>query len=100
MASQQFNNQLNQFKIKLDEDSLEYISGMLADMTLTNHDEVRESTETFLIDANINDKARNDFYRTLFSSDAFKGKASSNTTANGPVLINNNKKDSTVNEKV
>ncbi|KAG1109297.1 hypothetical protein G6F42_015698 [Rhizopus arrhizus] len=99
MASQQFNNQLNQFKIKLDEDSLEYISGMLADMTLTNHDEVRESTETFLIDANINDKARNDFYRTLFSSDAFKGKASSNTTANGPVLINNNKKDSTVNEK-
>lgn len=101
MASQQFNDQLNQFRIKLDEDLLEYISGMLADMTLTNHDEVRESTETFLIDANINDKARNDFYKALFSSDAFKGKAARNTTANGPVLINNNNsKDSTVNEKV
>ncbi|KAL7321162.1 hypothetical protein PS15m_000966 [Mucor circinelloides] len=100
MASQQFNDQLNQFRIKLDEDLLEYISGMLADMTLTNHDEVRESTETFLIDANINDKARNDFYKALFSSDAFKGKAARNTTANGPVLINNNNsKDSTVNEK-
>ncbi|KAL0145759.1 P-loop containing nucleoside triphosphate hydrolase protein [Mucor lusitanicus] len=93
MASQQFNDKLNQFKIKLDEDSLEYISGMLGDMTLTDHDEVRESTETFLIDANINDKARNDFYKALFSSDAFKGDASGSAFSRGPVLINTSKKD-------
>ncbi|GAN02555.1 conserved hypothetical protein [Mucor ambiguus] len=92
MASQQFNDQLNHFKIKLDEDSLEYISGMLSDMTLTDHDEVRESTETFLIDANINDKARNDFYKALFSSNVFNGEASSNASPSGPVLINSSSK--------
>lgn len=102
MASQQFNDQLKQFKIKLDEDSLEYVSGMLDDMTLTDHDEVRESTESFLIDANINDKARNDFYKALFASNAFKGEPSANTPSSGPVLINSNnsKKDATLDEKV
>lgn len=100
MASQQFNDKLNQFKIKLDEDSLEYISGMLGDMTLTDHDEVRESTETFLIDANINDKARNDFYKALFSSDAFKGDASGSAFSRGPVLINTSKKDAKADGKV
>ncbi|CEP19436.1 hypothetical protein [Parasitella parasitica] len=97
MASQLFNNQLNQFKIKLDEDSLDYIGGMLGDMALIDHDEVRESTETFLIDANINDKTRNDFYKNLFSNDAFKGKAVNNKSAGDAVLINNNNnKDSTI----
>lgn len=102
MASQQFNDQLNQFKIKLDEDSLEYIGGMLGDMTLTDHDEVRESTETFLMDANINDKARNNFYKALFSNDLFNDKATKSTTADdGPVLINNsNKKEKAAREDV
>lgn len=101
MASQQFNDRLNQFKIKLDEDSLKYIGGMLDDMTLTDHDEVRESTESFLIDANINHKARNDFYKALFASNAFKGESSANTSSSGPVLIgNNSKKDTALDEKV
>jgi hypothetical protein len=103
MASQQFNDQLNQLKIKLDEDSLEYIGGMLGDMTLTDHDEVRESTETFLIDANINDKARNDFYKALFSNELFNDKPVETTTTagDGPVLLrNNNKNETAVQEEV
>ncbi|CAO0790398.1 unnamed protein product [Mucor circinelloides] len=72
MISQQFNDQLNQFKIELKEDSLEYICNMPDDMMLTNHDEVRESTKVFLVGASINDMARNDFYQALFSSNDFK----------------------------
>jgi hypothetical protein len=87
MASEHFNKQLTQFKIKLDEDSIEYIGGMLGDMTLTDHEEVRESTETFLIDANINDKTRNDFYKALFSDELFQNKTQVKQVP-GPVLLN------------
>lgn len=85
MASEQFNKLLKDFKIDLDADSVDYIGGMLGDLTLTDHDEVREATETFLLDANINDMARNAFYRALFSSQAFRGKQEA--VKNGPVLL-------------
>ncbi|KAI8645995.1 P-loop containing nucleoside triphosphate hydrolase protein [Parasitella parasitica] len=101
MAAQLFNNQLSQFKIKLDKDSLDYIGGMLGDMALTDHDEVRESTETFLIDANINDKARSDFYKALFSNEVFQDKTINSRTVGGAVLINsNNNKDSTIEKEL
>lgn len=73
MASEQFNTQLKNFNIELDEDATEYIGGMLSDMTLTDHDEVRESTETFLIDANIDDDTRDNFFQALFSNNLFQG---------------------------
>lgn len=74
MASEQFKTELKNFKIDLDEDAIEYIGGMLSDMTLTDHDEVRESTENFLVDANIHDMIRSAFYKSLFSSKVFQGK--------------------------
>ncbi|GAA5797956.1 hypothetical protein HPULCUR_003354 [Helicostylum pulchrum] len=73
MASEQFNTQLKNFKIELDEDATEYIGGMLSDMSLTDHDEVRESTENFLIDANIDDDTRDNFFQALFSNNLFQG---------------------------
>jgi len=99
MISQQFNDQLNQFKIELKEDSLEYICNKPDDMMLTNHDEVRESTKVFLVGASINDMARNDFYQALFSSNDFKGKAFTSTASSGPGLTNN-KKDSQMSNKI
>lgn len=101
MASQQFTTQLTKFKINLDQDAIEYIGGMLDDMTLTDHDEVRESTETFLMDANINDKTRNDFYASLFSSNVFQGKEAA-VVDNGPVALEKKvlKKTAVENSKV
>lgn len=86
MASEQFKSQLNNFKIDLDEDAIDYIGGMLGDMTLTDHEEVRESTETFLMDASINDMTRNAFYKALFSSKLFHGKDEAKADK-GPILL-------------
>jgi ATP-binding cassette subfamily F protein 3 len=99
MAFELFNKQLEQFKINLDEDSVEYIGGMLNDMTLSDHEEVRESTETFLIDANTNDKTRNDFYKSLFSDKLFQSKAQVKETT-GPILLNSTNGTETEDEKV
>lgn len=90
MASQQFSSNLKAFKINLDSDSVDYIGGMLEDLTLTDHNEVREATETFLIDANINDKTRNDFYKALFSNSPFKGgkEEAPNKANDEPVPLN------------
>ncbi|EPB86044.1 hypothetical protein HMPREF1544_07126 [Mucor circinelloides 1006PhL] len=93
MISQQFNDQLNQFKIELKEDSLEYICNMPDDMMLTNHDEMRESTKVFLVGASINDMARNDFYHALFSSNDFKGKAFTSTASSGPAAAASTSED-------
>ena len=84
MAAELFKSTLSQFKITLDEDAVEYIGGMLDDMTLNDPEEVRESTESFLKDANINDMARNNFYKTLFSNASPKKAIASKQ---GPVLL-------------
>lgn len=86
MASEQFSKQLDTFKIDLDEDAIEYIGGMLSDMSLTDHEEVRESTETFLIDASIDDDTRDDFYKALFSNQLFQAN-SEPVVKQGPTLI-------------
>lgn len=72
MVAELFKTQLSKFKINLDEDTVDYIGSMLGDMDLTDHDQVRETTETFLIDASINDKARNDFYKSLLDNSEFQ----------------------------
>lgn len=87
MASEQFKTELNNFKINLDEDAIEYIGGMLSDMSLTDHDEVRESTETFLVDANIHDMIRSAFYKSLFSSKVFQGNSTVVDTTPKPVRL-------------
>ncbi|KAI8983429.1 P-loop containing nucleoside triphosphate hydrolase protein [Pilobolus umbonatus] len=68
MLSEQFIHQLNNFHIHLDEDVMEYMCGMLNDMSVADKDEIRESTETFLIDANLGSKKRDEFYEGLMSS--------------------------------
>lgn len=88
MASQQFSSNLKAFKINLDSDSVDYIGGMLEDLTLTDHNEVREATETFLIDANINDKTRNDFFKALFSNPPFNKGEAPNKANDEPVPLN------------
>ncbi|KAI8984310.1 P-loop containing nucleoside triphosphate hydrolase protein [Mycotypha africana] len=70
MASEQFVSQLNQFNINLDEETIEYIGSILGDMSLSEHEEIRQSTEPFLIDSDINDETRDDFYSKLFSHSA------------------------------
>jgi ATP-binding cassette subfamily F protein 3 len=86
MAAEEFSKLLTQFKIDLDQDSVDYIRGMLGDLTLTDHDEIRESTETFLVDANINDMTRSAFYKALFSNQLFQGKEE-RSIKDGPILL-------------
>ncbi|KAG2231836.1 hypothetical protein INT48_005619 [Thamnidium elegans] len=86
MASEQFNIQLKNFKIELDEDATEYIGGMLSDMSLTDHEEIRESTENFLIDANADDNTRDNFFKSLFSNNLFQGKTEPEAKQ-GPILL-------------
>ena len=65
MTSKQFKNQLNQFKIELNEDSSEYICNMPDDMIIINYDLtkcVNQSKCFYVVDASINDKVINDFY--------------------------------------
>ncbi|GAA5815226.1 hypothetical protein MFLAVUS_008732 [Mucor flavus] len=71
MVAELFKTQLSKFKINLDEDTVNYIGSMLGDMDLTDHDQVRETIETFLVDASINDKTRNDFYKSLLDNNEF-----------------------------
>ncbi|KAG2234311.1 hypothetical protein INT48_000761 [Thamnidium elegans] len=90
MVAELFKTQLSNFKINLDEDTVNYIGSMLGDMNLSDHDQVRETTETFLIDASINDKARNDFYKSLFANNEFQVSKAVVDTA--PVLLKQDKK--------
>ncbi|KAI8099275.1 P-loop containing nucleoside triphosphate hydrolase protein, partial [Halteromyces radiatus] len=63
---QRFLRQLEEYNIKLDDDTLEYLGGMLTDLTLhPDLDEVRSNTEAFLEDADVDNTTINDFYRQL-----------------------------------
>ncbi|KAI9246637.1 P-loop containing nucleoside triphosphate hydrolase protein [Helicostylum pulchrum] len=92
MVVELFKTQLSSFKINLDEDTVNYIGSILGDMNLSDHDQVRETTEPFLIDANTNDKTRSGFYRSLLANNEFKVDKSAIDTA--PVLLKQDKKPS------
>ncbi|OBZ83950.1 ABC transporter F family member 3 [Choanephora cucurbitarum] len=70
MASAQFNRQLDSLSICLDQDAVEYINSLLNDMDLTQ-EQIRDSTEVFLIDASVNSETRNRLYTNLFSDPLF-----------------------------
>ncbi|KAI9496993.1 P-loop containing nucleoside triphosphate hydrolase protein [Zychaea mexicana] len=72
--SKTFLSKLQQFDVELDEDTFEYIAGMLNDLDLTDDDvntAIQESTEDFLKDANIAASKRNQFYKALSEDLAF-----------------------------
>jgi hypothetical protein len=66
MASKVFVSQLEKFSVKLDEDTLEYVQSMLEDMSIADQDEVRGSTETFLVDADVDSGKIDEFYKEFF----------------------------------
>ncbi|KAI9272479.1 P-loop containing nucleoside triphosphate hydrolase protein [Sporodiniella umbellata] len=66
MTAELFAHNLTKFNITLEDDATSYIASMLNDMSLNETEEIKESTESFLIDANVNDQTRNDFYKNLF----------------------------------
>jgi hypothetical protein len=68
MVTKLFTQNLNKFNIHLDDDAAEYISGMLESMSMDEADEIRASTESFLIDANIDEDTRSAFYSNLFEN--------------------------------
>ncbi|CEG82882.1 hypothetical protein RMATCC62417_16875 [Rhizopus microsporus] len=68
MITKLFTQNLNKFNICLDDDAAEYISGMLESMSLDEADEIRASTESFLIDANIDEDTRSAFYSNLLEN--------------------------------
>lgn len=94
MVIELFKKQLHSFKIDLDEDTVNYISGILDDMDLSDHGQVREITEPFLIDTIIHDKDRNDFYKSLFSNETFQANRKPNDDSSLPIrlLEHHNKK--------
>lgn len=74
MATTLFNQNLSRFGIRLDDDAAEYISSMLESMPLDEANEIRTSTESFLIDANIDEDMRNAFYSKLFENNISRPK--------------------------
>ncbi|KAI9027425.1 P-loop containing nucleoside triphosphate hydrolase protein [Phycomyces nitens] len=64
--SDTFLKQLKAFEINIDEDALEYMTGMLADMQVSDESDVRGSTESFLADANVDDATMDAFYTAVF----------------------------------
>ncbi|KAI9474013.1 MAG: P-loop containing nucleoside triphosphate hydrolase protein [Benjaminiella poitrasii] len=90
-VSKKFTQLLNQYNIQLEEDAVEYISSMLDDMSLSSsneQDDVRETIEPFLMDANINEKTRNGLYESLFSSiDTYNQDSQPDIKRNGPILL-------------
>ncbi|KAI8378379.1 P-loop containing nucleoside triphosphate hydrolase protein [Blakeslea trispora] len=80
MASDKFNHQLNNLQICLDQDAIEYIGSLLNDIDLSDHEQIRDSTEVFLIDANVDDKTRSTLYTSLFLDPLFKAKQEASQT--------------------
>ncbi|KAI9358979.1 P-loop containing nucleoside triphosphate hydrolase protein [Pilaira anomala] len=92
MVIELFKKQLHSFKIDLDEDTVNYIGGILDDMDLSDHDQAREITEPFLIDASINDRDRNDFYKSLFSNETFQMNKKPNDYDSLPIRLEQHNK--------
>ncbi|KAI8148679.1 P-loop containing nucleoside triphosphate hydrolase protein [Fennellomyces sp. T-0311] len=86
--SESFLSRLQQLDIQLDGDAVEYITGMLNDMDLSDsdiNDTIRESTEEFLKDANIAASKRNKLYKAV--SEDLPKKSPSSTQQDGPVAL-------------
>ncbi|KAG0182533.1 hypothetical protein DFQ28_001984, partial [Apophysomyces sp. BC1034] len=58
---------LSEFHITLEDETLEYLSGMFDDMQLND---LRESTETFLVDANASSRTIDAFYESILKAGA------------------------------
>jgi hypothetical protein len=66
-----FLTQLEEYKIVLDEDTIDYLGGMLTELSLhPDIDEVRSSTEAFLEDADVNSSTIDSFYQKLTDQSA------------------------------
>lgn len=77
-----FQKQLIELDIELDNDTLDYITGMLDDLDLgTGADALREATEEFLLDANV-PKSK---IGALYS--AFADKPTSTKISSAPVSL-------------
>lgn len=66
MTAKLFVHNLKKFNISLEEDATAYISSILNDLSLDETEEIKESTESFLIDAQVSQDIRSDFYKNLF----------------------------------
>ncbi|KAG2223216.1 hypothetical protein INT45_006097 [Circinella minor] len=96
VLSQSFLSNLNQLDIQLDEDAVEYITGMLNDLDLSDsdvEDTIRESTEEFLKDANILTSKRDKLYKAI-SEDINSSTSSKSSVSVTPAV--NNKQDGPV----
>lgn len=64
-----FLTQLEEYKVVLDEDTTDYLGGMLSELSLhPDIDEVRSSTEAFLEDADMDSSTIDSFYKKLDQS--------------------------------
>lgn len=90
-AQKAFSNQVQAFKLAIDEDTLEYINGILED--LTDLDSVREATEQFLQDAIDDQSVLDRFYATLKLDSATPSTQAEVTTLKKPVRIDEASKD-------
>ncbi|KAI7862078.1 P-loop containing nucleoside triphosphate hydrolase protein [Spinellus fusiger] len=68
LISESFFSQLNILNVSLDTDILDYVKNILDNMQHCDNEEIRESTETFLIDAAMDTVQINAFYTELFKS--------------------------------
>jgi uncharacterized coiled-coil protein SlyX len=81
-----FLTQLEEYKIALDEDTIDYLGGMLTELSLhPDIDEVRSSTEAFLEDADVNSSTIDSFYQKL-TDQSTASTASQNNQVKQPVV--------------
>jgi hypothetical protein len=90
-AQKAFSTQVQAFKLTIDEDTLEYINGILED--LTDPDSVREATEQFLQDAIDDQSVIDRFYATLKMDPATPSSQAEVTTLKKPLRIDETSKD-------
>lgn len=90
-AQKAFSDQVQAFKLAIDGDTLEYINGILED--LTDLDSVREATEQFLQDAIEDQSVIDRFYATLKLNSTTPSSQAEVTALKKPVKIDEASKD-------
>ncbi|KAI9289469.1 P-loop containing nucleoside triphosphate hydrolase protein [Umbelopsis sp. AD052] len=90
-AQKAFATQVQAFKLSIDEDTLEYINGILED--LTDPDSVREATEQFLQDSVDDQSVIDRFYATMKLDSATPSSQAEVTTLKKPLRIDETTKD-------
>jgi hypothetical protein len=86
-----FSSQVQAFKVALDQDTLEYINGILED--LNDIDSVREATEQFLQDAIDDQEVIDRFYGTLKIDSTTASSQAEAVTLKKPLRIDETSKD-------